>query len=312
METKNEQDIYLQGQIKRKNITRIRVCNENDKKRLNSYEHFVTIDQEQYIVCQGAFLSLHAIGRERLKQIQKLLISGKIPNDKRGTNVKSNVIDMETRDLLTFPVKESHYSRKKYKYLESRINVKIMYNLFKNKYPGTSVKYSFYIKFFHENFDLHFGRPQVDTCNIYEALNIQLRSPRLGDAEKKTAVAKKAIHCRRSKKFYNALQDSMEQCRQRNDLEAIAFDFIQNLQLPQIPVQELFYLTKLTVSVFCITNMKTKKSAFYIYHEGIAAKSPNEVCTFLMDYIETYISTDTKELHFFSDNSPGQNKNHYV
>lgn len=30
----------------------------------------------------------------------------------------------------------------------------------------------YYLKFFHENFSVHFGRPQVDTCNVWEKLNV--------------------------------------------------------------------------------------------------------------------------------------------
>lgn len=50
----------------------------------------------------------------------------------------------------------------------------------------------------------------------------------------------------------------------------------------------------------------------YMYHEGIAKKSRNEVCTFLQDYIEKNVSPEVKELYLFSDNCSGQNKNHTV
>nr|CAI5843417.1 unnamed protein product [Callosobruchus analis] len=75
-------------------------------------------------------------------------------------------------------------------------------------------------------------------------------------------------------------------CKQRNDLGVICFDYMQNLQLPLIPVQDVFYLTQLTVSLFCIHDMRSDKSYFNINPENAAAKSPNE------------------------DNCPGQNKNH--
>jgi hypothetical protein len=37
---------------------------------------------------------------------------------------------------------------------------------------------------------------------------------------------------------------------------SIAFDFIQNIQLLQIPVQEIFYLRQLAVKVVCIHDKK--------------------------------------------------------
>lgn len=50
----------------------------------------------------------------------------------------------------------------------------------------------------------------------------------------------------------------------------------------------------------------------YVYHEGVANKSPDEVCTFLLDYIKTEIPDSIKYLILFSDGTYGQNKNHTV
>lgn len=96
------------------------------------------------------------------------------------------------------------------------------------------------------------------------------------------------------------------------DTAAICIDFMQNLQLPNIPVQEVFYLRQLVVNVFCIHDLKSGKAVFYMYHEGIAYKGPNEVCSFINDYIDTYIQKDKKYLHIFSDSCSAQNKNHCI
>jgi hypothetical protein len=55
--------------------------------------------------------------------------------------------------------------------------------------------------------------------------------------------------------------------------------------------------------------MANDESVFYTYHEGLAKKGPDEVCSFLSDYINTCLSSDVKELHIFSDGCAGQNKN---
>ncbi|KAK4884780.1 hypothetical protein RN001_001051 [Aquatica leii] len=200
----------------------------------------------------------------------------------------------EIREHIScFPIKTFHYSNKDYKYLDARLNVKIMYSLFKEKYPNSPVKYSYYIKFFKQNFELHFGSPQVDVCNTCEDLSLKIKNPKLNAQAKRVAVAEKIVHQRRAKKFYSTLNTTTEECQQREDLAAFCFDFMQNLQLPEFPTQDKFYLSQLTVSLFSITNLKTQKSFFYIYHEGQAAKGPNE-------------------LRMFCDNCPGQNKNHSV
>lgn len=157
--------------------------------------------------------------------------------------------------IESFPIHESHYSGKTLEYLDARVNLKIMYNLFESKHPNSSVPYSYYVKYFH--FNLRFGRPQIDTCCKCEELNVKIKSPSLGDAAKRAAVAKLLVHKGRAKKFYTSLKESVNECQNRDDLVALAFDFMQNVHLPEIPVQELFYLTQLTVSVFGIYNFKT-------------------------------------------------------
>lgn len=93
---------------------------------------------------------------------------------------------------------------------------------------------------------------------------------------------------------------------------AIAFDFMQHQPLPLLPVQEMFYLRKLWLNVFCIHNLTTNKAVFYTYHEGTANKGTDEVCSSLYNYILKYIPNSVRELYVFSDACGGQNRNHTV
>lgn len=212
--------------------------------------------------------------------------------------------------IQSFPVKESHYTSREYHYLDARLNVRIMYDLYKEKYPNTSTKYKFYLKYFNENFNLSFGRPQKDSCCTCESLMVKIRSPSLNDAAKKAAATELVIHKRRASKFYAKMKESEKAGGENNGIVALTFDFMQNLPLPQIPVQELFYLRQLWVYVFCVHNLHTRKSVFYVYDERTAKKGANEVCSFLRDYIQEYVPETMRELHLYSDSCPGQNKNH--
>lgn len=51
---------------------------------------------------------------------------------------------------------------------------------------------------------------------------------------------------------------------------------------------------------------------FYVYHEGVAKKGPNEVSSFLTDYISNVMDKDIRHLHVFSDGTGGQNKNNTI
>ncbi|KAF2884316.1 hypothetical protein ILUMI_21859 [Ignelater luminosus] len=178
-------------------------------------------------------------------------------------------------------------------YLYSELNVKIMHSLFLEKHPEFNVKYEYYNKVFRKNFSLSFGRPLVDVCNDCETLSPKLKNKSLNDTAKRVAAAELLVHKRRSKKFYNALKVSKELCRTEGYIAAVLFDFMQDLQLPRYPGQDLFYLSQLTINVFGVHNMRTNNAVFFMYHEDQTQKSPNK-------------------LQLFCDNCPEQNKNHAV
>lgn len=270
-------------------------------------------------VCKKAFVNIHAITPARVRRLCQLLVEGKQPNDKRGQCISGNAVPgnivMQIEDhIRSFPTKISRYSGTEKHYLDEKLNVKLMFELFKIKYPATKVKYKFYLKIFKERFSLGFGRPQVDTCCKCEELNIKIKSPSLNDAAKRAACAELMVHKRRAQKFYNKLKTLTELCANSSntDTAVITFDYMQNLQLPVVPVQETFYLRQLTVNIFGINYVGKQEATFYVYHEGIARKGPNEVASFIMDFINDNIPGSVKHLHIFSDSCGGQNRNHTI
>uniref|UniRef100_A0A6P7FIF1 Uncharacterized protein LOC114330535 n=1 Tax=Diabrotica virgifera virgifera TaxID=50390 RepID=A0A6P7FIF1_DIAVI len=132
----------------------------------------------------------------------------------------------------------------------------------------------------------------------------------LNQNAKLLAAADIVIHKRRAKQFYSKIKYVPEMCNNRTDIMAISFDFMQNVQLPALPVQEMFYLRKLWLYVFNVHNLTTNKVVFYTYHEGSGKKGPNEVCTMVYKYITDKIPPEVKELHVFSDAWGCQNHNH--
>lgn len=320
MTTKNEQDVYLQALMGCYNVKTKRPRNlGRPKPKSTSFKYFLTSSSGRLTVCKKAFINIHAITLARVRRLTRLLVEGKQPDDKRGKCISGNAIPgniiAEIEDhIRSFPTKISHYSSTEKKYLDEKLNVKIMYELFQIKYPYTKVKYKFYLKIFKERFSLGFGRPQVDTCCKCEELNIKIKSPSLNDTAKRVAVAELMVHKRRSQKFYNKLKLLTEasQNSTNNDTVVITFDYMQNLQLPLIPVQESFYLRQLTVNVFGINSVGKQQAKFYVYHEGIAKKGPNEVASFVLDFIKQEIPANTKHLHIFSDSCGGQNRNHTI
>lgn len=313
LNTKNEQDIYIQGLITCTGVKRRRL-NAESSNRQKSFKYSVVIGCEKKEVCLAAFLSLFGLTVARVKRIRYLLVKGLIPEDKRGKKKSANAkssddIAAVIAHISSFPVKESHYSSVPVNYLPAQLTVKKMHQLFKETHVGTTIKYEYYNKIFKENFALRFGRPAVDTCCKCEELDLRINSKTLNEVAKRVALGEKCVHIKRSKKFQHKIKEATEKSRNDEKFLGICYDYMQNVSLPIIPVQDLFYLRQLTVSVFCIHNLRTGKNVLFIYHEGQAKKGPDEVCSFLMMYINEYIDSKVETLMLFCDNCAGQNKN---
>lgn len=320
--TKNEQDAFLQSQIEVKPIARKRprLSEDDDAKKKpkdHTYKYSVSSSVGRIQVCKSAFLSVYGISDDRVRRLRDLLVAGKAPQDMRGKQRSANAISANVTLLVedhikSFPVNEGHYTHGEYKYLAPNLNVKKMWTLFQSEHAEVNVSYWFYWKIFTENFNLKFGQPQVDTCCLCEQLQVKIKSNSLNDTAKRVAVAEEIVHKRRADKFYKKIDYVKNMCRERIDVAGISIDYMQNLMLPVIPVQDTFYLRQLTVNVFNIHNLKSDNATFYTYDETTAKKSPNEVCSFILSYINEYVSQDVRHLHLFSDGCAGQNKNHCV
>ncbi|KAJ8898344.1 hypothetical protein PR048_003704 [Dryococelus australis] len=99
-----------------------------------TFKYHVLLEDKKIEVCRDAFFRLYDVTDKRIHQ-----------------------------HITSFPVKEAHYTSRSYKYLSAELSVAKMYSMFKNKFPKTTVKYSFYLKYFNENFSLRFGRPQYSS-----------------------------------------------------------------------------------------------------------------------------------------------------
>jgi hypothetical protein len=319
--SKNQQDSFLQGLMEIKPIERRRPKegtpeNQTKGKRHSIFYH-LSDRGENIQVCKNAILKLYSITSKRLRRISDLLSEGKTPKDLRGKNPKGNAIPVTTCQKMKdhiecFPTKISHYTGKPITYLSSDLNIKTMHKLFKAEHPGIKCEYSTYYTFYKENYNYRFGRPQKDVCGNCEELNTKLKSNTLNDNAKRAAAAEKMIHVRRAEKFYSALKEITKKCEDETDTYGICVDYMQNLPLPHIPVQEIFYYRQLWVNCFCVYDLKTKKSTTYLYHEGIAKKGGNEVSSFIHHYMKNHIPESAKEIHVFSDGCTGQNRNHTV
>jgi hypothetical protein len=95
-------------------------------------------------------------------------------------------------------------------------------------------------------------------------------------------------------------------CQEKENVMVVTFLYIQNLPVPYIHVQEVFYDRQVWIHEFGMHVMERKKVFFHSYYEGQAVKGSNKVLTFLLDFTEKYAPpTIITELLLFSDSCPG-------
>lgn len=102
---------------------------------------------------------LHMVGvtADRVRRLSFLLLNNQTPEDKRGKNISENAIPSGIRvihqHIKRFKVKNTHYGGKHKKYLDARLNIFKMHQMFVKDYPDLTikVKYNFYYKYFKEN-----------------------------------------------------------------------------------------------------------------------------------------------------------------
>lgn len=120
-------------------------------------------------------------------------------------------------------------------------------------------------------------------------MSIKLKNPHLNENAKKVTSAELIVHKRRASKFFSKAKEITAKRQEHGStIMGLSFDYMQNLPLPVVPVQKVFYFRQLWVYEFCVHNIKTAKATFCSYHEGQALKGPNEVTSFLNDYIRIY------------------------
>jgi hypothetical protein len=156
LQTKNQQDTFLQGLIEKTDMVRKRPRNLeglNNKPRAANfcYKNLVSegnIKINKIRVFKKAFCSIYGVTDNRVRRLTCLLLSGKSPVDMRGSTLcsfakKGNSVLQVIDHIKSFSQKVSDYSSKEIYYFSAELNVQLMRELFKMKYPENDIKYEY-------------------------------------------------------------------------------------------------------------------------------------------------------------------------
>ena len=140
MGTKDAQDAYLQNLISVVPVRRRSKNKKTIKCHASSFIYCVNTSSGRSSVCKATYLGIYGVTAKRVRRLSHLLLMGLSPRDKRGVGVSGNAIPgsrvkLIIDHIMSFPVKVSRCLTRTYRFLSERLNVKIMHNLFCEKYP---------------------------------------------------------------------------------------------------------------------------------------------------------------------------------
>lgn len=321
MHSKDDQDSHLAGLISLHHIARRRPRkpeNEERKDHCASYSYKVRLNGKDVPVCCAAFTSLHGVTPWRVRRIQNSLVTtGKSPKDMRGkhTNRPSkapdNVRDLIRSHIASFKARTSHYSIRdnpNRKYLPEDLTIAKMHEMFIENFR-LNIPYKLYWTVFTSEFNISFGYPRSDTCSICDSLEQKISSTAL-ESDKKKLSLEKSLHLRKAEAFRQKKRMFSTQAKAGN-IMCLSFDFMQNLPLPHLKTNTVFYSRQLWYNVFGVHNLGSEEVTMFTYHEGEGRKGANEVTSMLLHYLRN-VGTTHNDLVLISDGCSGQNKNHVM
>lgn len=321
MNCKNEQDSHLCGLIAIQLVKRRRSRNPNPqaldrRDHCASFRYKVRFGAQETEVCFKAFLSIHGISKWRVRRLQQSLVNtSQAPTDCRGKHdnrpkqYPEVVINLVDNHIRSFPARKSHYSLRHNpdkRYLPEDLSVTKMHSLFLEQYH-INVPYKIYWGVL-KKYNISFGYPRSDTCSYCDSMELKIKTA-MTDEQKQQLRNEKTLHLKKAEAFKED-KKAYKAKAQMGEILCLSFDFMQNLPLPYIKTNAVFYARQLWQFVFGIHDLGSEVVTIYSYCEYIAKKGSNEVTSMLLDYLKN-ISPEGRpsELVLISDGCPGQNKN---
>ena len=256
----------------------------------------------------------------RFSKFEKDIIDGR-GHHQNHSAVGEDVKEAVRSHIIDFPARESHYSRSKNqykKYLDSSLTVAKMHRLFLMQHPDlTSLcKYSMYSDIFNYEFNIVFGCPRSDICDLCEMHQVAIKAAAANSnlAEKRKLEVEHQLHIRKADVFtvqINEVTEAAQALLPDGDTAVLAMDYQKNLPLPLTGVSQEYYKRQLWIHNLCIHDNVTNDATMFLYAEHYAKKRPNEVISCLNYYFDGLPPTICK-VHIFLDNCFSQNKNRYL
>ncbi|XP_022835154.1 uncharacterized protein LOC111362667 [Spodoptera litura] len=311
MESLQAQRQFIIQHVTKENKKRSTV--NGPSRKVSTHQYCFTVNNRKVTVCRDFFLDTlnikEGIVRGALKKISK---EGVLLADKRGKKPPSNKLSSERLDriknhIFSFPTMDSHYCRKnsEFRYLDSGLNVTIMYSLYKKKCEDEGeipAGIETYRKVFR-SYKLKFHVPKKDLCKKCVAYK-ELKTHDLSSPEEENH----SKHLKRRDDAY--LRRDADKTAAKNDPKTLAFNFDLQavLQTPKGASGPFFYVRKLAVYNLTFYKFGDQDVDCFTWDETEGKRGSTEIATCVFKYICS--KQGVTHVRMMSDNCGGQQKNY--
>lgn len=286
--------------------------------RQNNNAFYFSVQNNKIRVCKTFFKSTLALNDRVIRTaFQKRMpsMNNIVAVDGRGKHENHakipDIIKSEIREhIQSIPAMDSHYCRSNTNklYIDGS---KTMTDLHKDYVKLCQIEYKpygnyvLYSHIFNNEFNIAFYSPKKDRCDTCEAfMNATGEEKQRLQVEYDTHLVEKELS--RAEKE----QDKMKGSR----VVVAVYDLQATMPCPRGDVSNFYYISKVNVLNFTITDLKTKDVYCNVWHEGHGNRGVNEIATCVWNYLN---QIDTKadqsiDVIFYSDNCCGQQKNRFM
>lgn len=284
----------------------------------NSRTYFLPSGKERVRVCKQFFMRTLCVGDKLIRYtLSKKQHSGFAGADKRGKHTPSNKTDDTRKQYIkkhieSFPVVESHYTRKstKRKYLSQDLTIRKMYDLYKIKCEednNRAVSEMVYRKIFCSEYNLSFHKPKKDLCQTCNKYNKKKKTNSTTTEDEENFKA----HIDRKERARDEKEKDKQTAKDYNSLYVATFDLEAVLSTPCSTVSQVYYKRKLNCYNLTFFSLSDKKGTCYIWDETHGQRGSSEIGTCVLTHIMSLPSV-VQHVILYSDCCSGQNRNQYL
>uniref|UniRef100_A0A915KUK3 Uncharacterized protein n=1 Tax=Romanomermis culicivorax TaxID=13658 RepID=A0A915KUK3_ROMCU len=261
-------------------------------KKLKSYQYWLPKNGQLESVCREFFCKTLAISYKPIVAAhtkKNHLTNVYQEDDLRGKSSPANklsndVLEAVKAHIESFARVESHYCRKKTKrqYLDAKLSIARMYELFKEKNPDIIVSLQKYQEIFGTQYNLSFYKPRKDQC-VQCSVYLNLKD---NDPQKENLTQKHIEHMERKEHCRNAMKLDLNAAKDDHSMVVATMDLQSVLQIPQSAESAFYYKRKLCVYNLTFYVENERDGLCFLWSEVDGRRGSSEVGTAIKCFIE--------------------------